>query len=63
MAMAVSLIWQALGLSEADRGRPIALGARDDTIAILRPLLAGALDPLAPMLRLEASPVIRAAYA
>lgn len=63
MATAISLLWQALRLSEADRGRPIVLGAREDVITILRPLLAGALDPLAPMLRLETSPVARVAYA
>lgn len=60
---AVALVWQAVRLSEADRGRPIVLGAPIATLEILRPLLSGALDPLAPMLRLEASTLPEAAYA
>ncbi len=63
MAAAISLVWQAMRLSDADRGRPIVLEGRDEAVAILRPLLTGALDPLAPMLRLETSRITRAAYA
>ncbi len=46
---------QAIALADQDRGRVIVLRDRAPVIDVLRPLLANALDPLAPMLRLEVS--------
>ena len=45
----------AIRLAGQDRGRVIVLRDRAPVIDVLRPLLAGSLDPLAPMLRLETS--------
>lgn len=52
-----ALYWvrQAVALSEQDRGRRVLLRARQPVVDVLRPLLAGSLDPMAPMLSLEAS--------
>ncbi len=48
-------LFKAIELSEQDRSRVIVMRVRDRDIKILKPLIAGALDPLAPMLRLEAT--------
>lgn len=52
-----ALYWsrRAVALSEQDRGRRILLRVRQPVADVLRPLLAGSLDPLAPMLSLEVS--------
>lgn len=52
---ALNSLWQAIGLSEQDRSRPIAIRHRAEIIDILRPRITASLDPLAPMLRLEVS--------
>ncbi len=56
-AVAEALYWsrQAVALSEQDRGRRILLRVRQPVAEVLRPLLAGSLDPMAPMLGLEVS--------
>jgi hypothetical protein len=52
-----ALYWihQAVALSAQNRGRRILLRARQPVVDVLKPLLAGSLDPLAPMLSLEVS--------
>jgi hypothetical protein len=52
-----ALYWtrQAVTVSEQDRGRRVLLRVRQPVVDVLRPLLAGSLDPLAPMLSLEVS--------
>ncbi|HVZ29216.1 MAG TPA: ribonuclease E/G [Asticcacaulis sp.] len=52
-----ALYWsrQAVALSQQDRGRRILLRARQAVVDVLKPLLVGSLDPLAPMLGLEVS--------
>ncbi|ESQ74011.1 ribonuclease E/G [Asticcacaulis sp. AC402] len=52
---ALCSLGQAIRLSDQDRGRTIVIRHTAGIIDILRPLIVGALDPLAPMLRLEVS--------
>ncbi|MBW8882882.1 MAG: ribonuclease E/G, partial [Asticcacaulis sp.] len=46
---------QAIRLAGQDRGRVVVIRDRGAVIEVLRPLLAGSIDPLTPMLRLEIS--------
>lgn len=46
-------LFKAIELSEQDHSRIIVMRLYDRDIKILKPLITGALDPLAPMLRLE----------
>jgi len=48
-------LFKAIELSEQDHGRMIVMRLHDRDVKILKPLIADALDPLAPMLRLEAT--------
>ncbi|ESQ87670.1 hypothetical protein ABAC460_18520 [Asticcacaulis sp. AC460] len=56
LTAAIYSLWQAIRLSEQDRSRVIVIRHQAGVIDGLRPLLAGSLDPLAPMLRLEVAP-------
>ena len=49
------LLRQAAERAENERGRVVTLRAPVSTLDRIRPLLSGSLDPLAPMLRLEAA--------
>ncbi|MBP2160700.1 MULTISPECIES: ribonuclease E/G [Asticcacaulis] len=50
---ALHWLYKAVELSEQDHSRIIVMRLRADDIAVLKPLIAASLDPLAPMLRLE----------
>jgi hypothetical protein len=50
---ALHWLYRAVELSEQDRSRIIVMRLHEDHIRVLKPLIAGALDPMAPMLRLE----------
>jgi len=51
------MLQQAIAAAGHNPGRAVVIRARQAVIDVLRPLLAGSLDPLTPMLRLEAAPV------
>ncbi|MEI9902645.1 MAG: hypothetical protein WDN06_00650 [Asticcacaulis sp.] len=56
-------MWQAIALSEGDRGRAILIRTFPSVADILKPLIAASHDPLAPMLRLDVSTAHEAVYA
>ncbi len=60
---AIYMLWQAIALSEQDRGRPVVIRTFPAAADILKPLINSSLDPLAPMLRLEAGTTHKADYA
>ena len=60
---AIYILWQAIALSEQDRGRTVVIRTFQIVADILRPLIATSLDPLAPMLRLEVGTIHKADYA
>ncbi|MEI9905893.1 MAG: ribonuclease E/G [Asticcacaulis sp.] len=63
MRGAIYIMWQAIALSEGDRGRIVTIRTSQAVADILKPLIAGSHDPLAPMLRLEISIVHEAVHA
>ncbi len=63
MRGAIYIMWQAIALSESDRGHAIVIRTSQAVVDMLKPLIAASRDPLAPMVRLEISTVHEAVYA